>query len=309
MSFPFPVNPVLTGIVIAYKNAAFIADRVFPRVGPALSKREFKWNYFPFGQQITIPDGRVGRKSEPNVLEFETEERTGSVVDFGFDDIVPNDDIANAPEGQDPRAFAAERLADTLMLVREQRVAAMTFDPSTYPTSNVLTLSGSSQWSSDSSHPVDNVIDAKDSMVADPNVMVIGRAGWSKLRRNPQVIASIRPSGTQEGVATLQAVADLFELDAIVVGSAFYNAARPGQPVQRTRLWGNSAALLSLNPLARSIDGSPTFGWTAEFGTKVSGTLDEPKVGLRGSVRVRVGESVREIVAAPDLGFLFQSII
>lgn len=309
MSFPFPVDPVLTGIVIAYKNAEFIADRVFPRVGPPLPKRTFKYNYFEFGQQITIPDTRVGRKSEPNTLEFEAREVPDQVEDYGLDDVIPSDDIANAPEGYDPRAFAAERLADLVALDREKRVATRVFDPSTYPSANVLALSGTSKWSDDASHPVDNVIEAKDSMVADPKMMVIGRAGWSKLRRNPQVIASIRPSGTQEGVATLQAVADLFELDAIVVGSAFYNAARPGQPVQRTRLWGGHAALLSLNPLARSIDSAPTFGWTAEYGTRVSGTIDEPKTGLRGAVRVRTGESVKEVVAAPELGFLFQSIV
>jgi hypothetical protein len=34
--------------------------------------------------------------------------------------------------------------------------------------------------------------------------------------------------------------------------------------------------------------------------------MPEPKLGLRGSTRVRVGESVDEVIAAPALGALFE---
>ena len=38
---PFPIIPELTGIAIAYRNRAMIADLVLPRVTP-VSKEEFK---------------------------------------------------------------------------------------------------------------------------------------------------------------------------------------------------------------------------------------------------------------------------
>ena len=36
--------------------------------------------------------------------------------------------------------------------------------------------------------------------------------------------------------------------------------------------------------------------------------MPEPKVGLRGGVRVRSGESVKEVVCAADLGYFFQNV-
>jgi hypothetical protein len=37
--------------------------------------------------------------------------------------------------------------------------------------------------------------------------------------------------------------------------------------------------------------------------------MPEPKVGLRGAQRVRVGESVNELIVASDVGYFFQNIV
>ena len=37
--------------------------------------------------------------------------------------------------------------------------------------------------------------------------------------------------------------------------------------------------------------------------------MDEPKMGLRGSVRVRVGESVKEVIAAAASGYYFENAV
>jgi len=73
-------------------------------------------------------------------------------------------------------------------------------------------------------------------------------------------------------------------------------------------VWGNSTALLYNDPMAAQAL-QPTFGFTGQFGNKVAGTLPEPKMGLSGSERVRVGEKVIEVVAAGALGALFQNCV
>ncbi|OYY06703.1 MAG: capsid protein, partial [Rhizobiales bacterium 35-68-8] len=120
---PFPVDPQLTGVVIAYGNSELIADRVLPRSGPNLSKKEFKYMRFDFAQMVTVPDTKVGRKGEPNEVEFTGEEVDASTKDYGLDDVIPQDDIDQAPSGYDPRAFAAQGLMDMILLDREKRVA------------------------------------------------------------------------------------------------------------------------------------------------------------------------------------------
>lgn len=307
--FPFPVDPVLTGIVVNYKNAEYIADRVLPRVGPALPRQLFKYNNFSFDETITLTDTKVGRKGEPNTVEFSATETPAQTSDYGLDAIIPNDDIANAPAGYDPRNYAAETLTDMVALDREVRVASKVFGAATYPSANKATLSSTSQWSHVDSDPTGAVADAADSMVMSPNIAVLGRAAWSKVRRHPKIIAAISISGTDKGMATLQAVADLWELEEIIVGSTWLNSAKPGQAATRVRVWGKHCALLRREKLAKALGQLPTFGFTAEYGTKVAGQVDEPKIGLRGSVRVRSGESVAEVISAADLGYLFTNAV
>lgn len=306
---PFPVNPVLTGIVIAYQNAEYIADRVLPRLGPPLGRQLFQWMKFDFAQAITVPDTKVGRKGEPNTVEFAGTEQEAATVDYGLDDLVPIDDINQAPPGYDPRNFAATRLMDLVLLDREVRVAGLTFNAATYPSGNKVTLSGSSQWSHVDSDPIADIQGAMDGMIMRPNKLILGRSTWSKLRTNPKIVAALSVSGTTSGIANRRAVADLFELDEIEVGSSWLNSAKPGQTPTRVSVWGKHAALIRQERLASSTAQVPTFGWTAEYGTRVSGDMPEPKVGLRGAVRVRAGESVKEVIAASDLGYLFTNAV
>jgi hypothetical protein len=306
---PFPVDPVLVGIVQAYKNGALIADAVLPRLNPLLPREEFKWWKFDFGQFITLHDTKVGRKSEPNTVEFNATETPDRTDDYGLDDVVPNADVSNAPAGYDPRAFAAQKLIDLVLLDREVRVANMVFDASVYPAANTEALSGTSQWSHADSKPITAVAEAADGMIMRPNNMAVSRPGWTALRTNPSVLRALTPSGAADGYANKRAVADLLELDDILVGEGWVNSAKPGQAVVRQRAWGNNALLFYKAPLADSISATPTFGWTAQFGTRVSGSIPEPKTGLRGSERVRSGESVKEVISAIELGYLFEDVI
>ncbi|MEA3533720.1 capsid protein [Rhizobium sp. CC-YZS058] len=306
---PFPVDPVLTGIAIAFKNAEMIADQVLPRLEPKLTAETFKYMVFGFDQQITIPDTKVGRKSEPNVMEFGGTSVPGNTTDYGQDSVIPNADIAQAPAGYDPEAFAVQQLTNIIELDREKRVAAKVFDPNTYAAANRELLAGTSQWSHADSKPANAITLALDSMVMRANVMVLGRKSWSSLRQNPSILRALTVSGAGDGLADRRAVADLLELDDIVVGSGWANAAKPGQAAQRYRLWGNHAALIRREKIVSSLGEVPTFGWTAQFGDRVAGSMDAPLVGLRGSRRVRAGESVAEVISAPELGYFFQNAV
>lgn len=306
---PFPVDPELTGIAIAYKNAEMIADQVLPRLEPRLTKQTFKYQVFDFAQTITIPDTQVGRKSEPGTIEFGGTETPGMTKDYGQDSIIPIDDITQAPPGYDPRAFATQQLTNIVELDREKRTAIKVFSATTYADGSKEVLAGTSQWSDPDSKPVVQITEAQDKMVMPGNVLVLGRQTWSKLRTNPSILRALTPSGAGDGLANKRAVADLLELDDILVGSGWANAAKPGQPPVRYRLWGKHAALIRREKIVSSLGEVPTFGWTAQFGTRVAGSIDEPKIGLRGSVRVRSGESVEEVISAKDLGYFFENAV
>lgn len=304
---PFPVNPTLTAIAIAYRNpdAILIADQVLPRTP---TTQEFKWLQYDLTQGYTVPDTRVGRKSAPSEVDFAATEVTDKVVDYGLDDIVPNEDVEADNQGVDPLGTATAFLTNLVNLGREQRVASLVFNPASYAAANVLPLSGTSQWSDATSDPVAGIGDALDTPVMRPNIAIFGQQTWTKLRRNPKIVNAIKGGTTVAGMVTREEFAELFELQEVLVGAGFANTAKRGQAAALQRVWGKHAAFIYRDRTAGPQAGV-TYGFTAEWGTKIAGNLDEPKIGLTGSQRVRTGERVKEVIVAKDVGFLFQNAV
>lgn len=298
---PFPVDPVLTAIALAYRNPMLIADGVFPRV--PVGKEEFKYFSYPKGGAFTIPDTQVGRKSQPNEIEVTATEVTDSTEDYGLEDPIPQADIANAPPNYNPLGRATERLTDLILLDREVRAAALAFAAGNYAAANKVTLSGTDQWSDEASDPIADILAGLDACIMRPNVMVIGRGAFTALIKNPVICKAVHGNAGDSGVARRQQVAELFELEEILVGEGWVNASKKGQTVSLTRVWGKHAALIHRNKQADT-SGGVTFGFTAEFGSRVSGSVEDRNIGLRGGQRVRVGESVKELMVANDLGYL-----
>lgn len=303
---PFPINPHLTGIAMAYRNSKYIADLVMPRV-PPFSKPLFTYLVWDLAEGFTVQNTFVGRRSVPNEVDHSAKEETGRTEDYALDEVLPNDDVRDADNsGIALRDQTTESLSDLIALDREKRVAGIVFDPDNYTHKDSLT--GAEKWTDPSSDPIATLADAISAPLMRPNTMVVGRKAFSILSRHPKVVGALSASGTQSGIARREAIADMLELDEIIVGEAYGNATKKGQAPNLLQLWGNSAALLHLDPLATNSNGRITWGFTAQYGERVSTDIDEPKIGLRGAVRVRVGESVGEVVAAPDAGFLIQNV-
>jgi hypothetical protein len=138
--------------------------------------------------------------------------------------------------------------------------------------------------------------------------MVLGRQVFTKLAMHPQVVKAVHGNSGDSGIASRKQVADLFELEEILVGEARVNTARKGQAMSLSQAWGKHLALLHRDKTADTRSGV-TFGVTAQFGTRVAGSIPDKDIGLRGGERVRAGESVQEVITAADLGFFIQNAV
>lgn len=305
MTHPFPTDPALTAIALAYHNAAMIADLVLPR--SPVGKREFKYYEHDMAEGFTVPDTRVGRKSRPGQVEFHATEKTSSCDDYGLDDAVPQDDIDNAPSHYDPRGRAVEGITNLIELDREVRTAGLVFNADTYPAGHKETLSGADQFSDAASTPLAVISAALDKVIMRPNIMVIGQPAWTILRQHPEIVKAAHGNSGDKGMASRQAVAELFELEELVVGQAWVNTARRGQAANYQRTWGKHIALLHRDRNADTRQGA-TFGLTAQFGGRVAGSWPDRNIGLRGGEFVRAGESVKELITAPHLGYFLENV-
>lgn len=303
---PFPIDPVQTAIAIAYKNAAMIADEVLPRV--PVAKKLFKYRLHNLADGFTLPDTKVGRTSQPNQVEFGFTDTPDSTNDYGLDNPIPNDDIKNAPEGYSPVDHGTMQLTNIILLDREVRTSDVVFNENSYAANNKITLSGSSQWSDPSSDPGAVTDEAFESMVMRPNIGILGQKTATALRRHPRIVRAYNRTDGSDGKVPLAYLAEYFEVERIIVGQGMVNIARPGQKPTLVRVWGNHASFIYRDSLATAQSGT-TFGFTAQFGSRVAGSIADPDIGLNGGTRQRVGESVKEVVSAPDLGFFFKNAV
>jgi len=300
---PFPPAKDLTSVSLAYRNKRFIADQALPRF--VVDEMRYSYAVYDFQEGFVLQDDAVGRRSRPKEVEFHADEREGVTKDRALDDVVPLSDV-EATRGTSRRYLArvAERVSDVIALNREKRVADLLFKADTYPADQTLALAGTSSFTHPDSNPIGIIDDALEAPIMRPNTMVIGRALWNVVKRHPKIMKAVNGTLGDEGIATRQQVADMFELDNILIGEGFY-IKRLNSIVEKTpiRLWGASLAMYYLDQIGGPNE-NPSFGFTAEFGKRFSGDMFDPMVGMRGGHRIRVGESVDEQIAAPRLGFM-----
>lgn len=307
---PFTPDPELVQLSVAYRNDMLIADSVLPR--RTVGKEDFKYIKYPKGQFLTLTRTKSGRTGKLNEVSFEGETVTDSVIPYGLKAPVPQSDIDNAPEGYSPMATTTEGLRDLILLDREKRVADLVFSAAQYASTNKVQLAGNDRWDvdHDDSDPIADIETGLNVPLVRPNKMVIGQAAWSVLRRHPQIVAATNRNSGDKGLASKAAVAELFELKEVIVGTGWVNIAKPGQEVNLARVWGKHCLLFNDNPTATPSFGM-TFGYTVQHGTPVAGTntVAGGDMGLDGGVEVINGEKVKELIAANDLAYFIEDVI
>lgn len=310
---PFAIQPDLTGIAIAYKNDEYIADMIAPR--ELVNAELFEWDELNIDQMYEFQDDQVGRLSAPNQVTFSSERKQGSTLDHGLDSPVPQKDMDNYQGvGASPLAIATEGVTELVMLNREKRVADIVQSAANYKTSNKVVLSGTSQFSDSTSNPVDAILTALDVPLVRPRVMVVSNYGWRILRQHPKVVESVKGTGAgsdARGILMRSAMAELFELEAVYVGTSRGKATPRNVDAAAStpaRIWGKHLALLGVDPMAKMLNmNRPTFLITAQFGTRVAGTIQDPDMGLKGGVRVRAGEMVKEVILTKECSYFFEN--
>jgi hypothetical protein len=317
---PFVTIAALTAISQMYRNKKLIADMVLPRA-PVFTEK-FAYTIFNLEDSFAQPNTRVGRTGKVDTIDWGATQTTSQVFDEGLDDVVPIADIKAAEDMAaatgvdviDPLGRSVELLTQQIANVREVRAANLVFNPNSYVAAQKVVLAGASQWSDAASDPVTAILTALDIPLVRPNIGVIGQAVWTKLRLHPKITAAINYAGGNASVGPTPvaraAVAELFELDELLVGEGYINTAKKGQTPVVNRVWGKHASFMYRAPVITGTEGEPTFGLTAEYGARVAGSLGiDYDVGLRGAERIRVGESVRELITASPVGFYFENAV
>lgn len=175
-----------------------------------------------------------------------------------------------------------QRLANLLATERELRVSAAVFNTTTFTTGNGRQINAAAtpaeQWHNPSTGtPTKHIKNAKLAVFNRtglvPNAMVLNWIAWLHLINTDEVRARVHGQGA--GIADRQRniteamVAEIFDLEEIVVAKAVFDAANPNAAYSNACIWGAHASVyVKVDSLDLSQNGiGRTFHWAGDKST------------------------------------------
>lgn len=259
------VDPILTKVLQGYGVHTNIGHILFPRV------------------PVQTTGGKVIMFTDRDFRIYNTARAPGSNtkrIEVGYegaDYVLENHSL----EGKLPReklrdanalsptikleSRAVRKPWNAMMLELEVQQALLARNPDSYAATNKKVMSGTSQWTDPDSDPIGDIDTAREVIRAkcavDPNRLVLGPMSFTALKNHPKI--QKRLTITADGKAVTAAMlADLLDLDEVVVGKALYFDEVEGDTVDA---WGNDA-ILAYTPEASELDREePAFGYTYEL--------------------------------------------
>jgi hypothetical protein len=303
------VDAVLTGLSLKYRNEAMLWPLVLPVV--KVNKRSDLFIVYTKADSFRLESDMLGPRSMPNEADWGKGTDNYSVKDHGRGGWLAQADIDNADNPLQPEVDTNEFLNMLLDIAQEKRVADVVFAAGTYPSGNKTQLSGTGQWGSTADDPIGDMLTAIEQCFQRANTVVMGTDVWKIFRKLPEVLDAVKGSTRYQespgGLATIEEMRGLFEVENWLVGRARYNTAKEGQTASYARLWGKHCAALYVekNPGVRSI----TFGMTfAEMLRQTARDFDL-KRGVKGAHYFKVAWNSDEKVVASDLGYFIQDAV
>ena len=175
------------------------------------------------------------------------------------------------------------------------------------------TLSGTGQWSSEDSDPIMAIEAQKATIMASaqvmPNTLVLPYEVYSQVRIHPRVIERIAYGSL--GAVNEALLAQIFDVEQVLVPRAFKNTAAPGKDPSMAYVWGKNALLCYVPQRAglKQMALSYTFAWTGAAGSIDGHRVEMWREERRKADVIRVQRYYDQKVIAPGTAFLWKSAV
>lgn len=299
------VDSVLTRFSIAYSNGTYIASMVFPVV-PVEKQSDFYYK-FDKGPWFRATDLERAPGTEAVRLDYTLTTATYFCKVYAAAKGIPDEVRANADAPLRPDIDAARFVTDQLLLGLERRTAAIVTNPANWG----YAASPAIQWSASNSDPIRDVEEAKAQIVAAigrlPNVMVMSYDVWRRLTAHPDLLDRLKYTNPT-GVITAEQARNLFGVDLLLIGTAVYDSAKPGQAASHAFIWDDDVWLgyVPRNPALME----PAAGYILEWRQ-----MGEPRRILRYREESRHQDVIEaqhataEVITASDAGALIYNAV
>lgn len=315
------IDKVLTNLSVKYVQdaSAYIAGKVFPMVPVAKQSDKF----FEYNRADWFRDDAQKRAmgTESAGGDYTVGTSLYYAERYAFHKDVFDEERANSDDPLSPDEDATVFVTDKLLLNKENNWAKKFFVPDVWATdvdgAAAAAAGKTIYWDNyTSSDPIKDM--SKYATVISevtgkqPNTLVIGRKVYNALKNHPDILDRIRYS--QKGVITIDLLAELFDVERILVANAIQNTAKKGQDASMSYIMGGNALLCYTTnaPRLRTATAGYTFTWTGLLGSAAWGgrinRIPNPLLGI-GTERIESESCYDMKVVAADMGVFFNGIV
>ena len=315
------VDTPLTNMSVAYmqSDSVMVANKIFPIV-PVKKQSDL---YFTYTRADML-------RNEAAVREYGAESKGGgynvstspyycNIYAF-HKDVYPTERV-NSDSPLQPDIDASEYVSQKLILKREIDFQERFFATGIWGTEydGAAAASGTDlvYWSSSGSTPIEDIATAQLNVQGatgkKPNTLLLGPHTFIALRDSGQIRDLLRYTAGP-AVPTPQLLAQMFDVDRVLVGAAVYNAAADGATEDTDFILGKHAMLCYTenSPGIRKASAGYIFSWSGLEGAGAFGNrMYKIPMDLLGIGTVRIeGEMAYDIeLISNDLGVFFKDIV
>jgi hypothetical protein len=304
-------NPVLSTIAQGIKQPGFVGNFLFPRVDVAQRGGQI----LTFGREAFMRYSNTRRapgSSTPRV-QFGYSGSPYALIDASIEGKVPREiqEEGQAASFSLDHAQVALRGADAILALElEIAQATLATTLANHAASNRVTLSGTAQWSDQTSgvsNPLLAIETGKEAIRAGigrrPNVGIIGAAAWAVTKYHPALRAYTQYTGRE--VATLEILAALTGIPNWYEGEAFFSN---DAGTVNTDCWGKDVVLAYTETGDVANFGQPTFGYT--YNLEGYPLAEDPYVDRNAKSQLfPVTRCEQPVIAGQLAGYLIKSAV
>jgi hypothetical protein len=272
-------DSALSNIAIGYRNAMYVADRVFPNV-PVVKQSDY---FFTFRKGAWFRNEAKPRG--PGAVAagggYPLTSTTYTAIEYAYRHPVPIQLINNADKVLRPFETGVKFCMDKLLGEKDVNASSVIMNTSNWTTTNDADAKWAATAGTDSTF-IEDINAGKETIRRligrYPNRMLLDAKTFVAQKECVDVLDRIKYTGTQGRPAdvTAQTLAQLFELDEVIIGTALYSSAEEvvaGTDFTAVDLWEVTATkgscLLYYAPEAPAIDvpaAGYTFVWKGDEG-------------------------------------------
>jgi hypothetical protein len=299
----YHIDVPLTNISVGFNPGGYIGQQLFPNV----PVENITGKYFIYSKGDWLRREAKVRAPGTRAVRGGYGLSTGqyTCVEVAFATPVQDEQVANSTNPLAPFADGTKFVTRQLMAEMESQVAGLAFGTGWSSSATPGTL-----WDNDTSDPIGDAETAVETVVSSigqmPNVGVAGFNTWADLKNHPDIVDRIKGAAGpgNPAVVTQAAVAALFGLERLLVGTQIENTAAEGATDSTSFIWGKHL-------LVAYVTGSPSLmeansGYVLTYKTRVIERFreDQEKQDV-----VSGYWSFDVLQTATDSGYLLKSVV